>query len=53
MGENLHESMRKQTDDGDMDGEQFMKENISAMFNEAKPYKSIIKRYWTEEEVSS
>jgi hypothetical protein len=29
-----------------------MNENFSNIINEAKPYRNIIKRYWTEEEVS-
>jgi hypothetical protein len=29
----------------------FSQENISAILNEAKPFRNVIKRYWTEEEV--
>ena len=30
----------------------FSQENISALMNSAKPYINVIKRYWTDEEVS-
>ena len=29
----------------------FSQENISNILSEAKPYRNVIKRYWTEEEV--
>jgi hypothetical protein len=29
----------------------FVHENFSTIINDAKPYRNIIKRYWTEEEV--
>ena len=29
----------------------FSQENISAILNDAKPFRNVIKRYWTEEEV--
>lgn len=29
----------------------FPQENIQVILNEAKPYRNVVKRYWTEEEV--
>lgn len=32
-------------------GSSFMQDSFTAIINEAKPYRNIVKRYWTEEEV--
>ena len=29
----------------------FSQENFTAILNDAKPFRNVIKRYWTEEEV--
>ena len=52
-GENLmgrHE-IGKDEKSASLQSSPFMQENFSAIINDAKPYRNIIKRYWTEEEV--
>lgn len=48
-------SKKSGIDDLDMlgfnQGSSNMQDNLNAIINDAKPYRNIIKRYWTEEEV--